>query len=506
MNAAAGPVVEAVGITKRFGGLTALGGVDFALRDGEVHALVGENGAGKSTLMSILYGVLQPDSGTLRMHGAPVRFRACADAMHAGIGMVFQHFLLVDRFTVARNVLLGREPSRHGLLDERAADAAVAALAARYGFALDPRARVEDLGVGARQQVELLKVLEREARVVILDEPTASLSPPEAAALLEVVRRMRSEGRAIAYVSHKLREVLDIADRITVLRAGKVVGSMPASHADESTLAQMMIGRRVDPSARLHRSTTAGAVVLEVSDVRCSRDDGAPALAGITLSVSSGEIVGIAGVDGNGQLEFAECIYGLRRPSAGLVMLDGRDVTTERSIVRRRLGMRYIPPDRIREGLIVEFDAVENVALGDQREGRSPLLDVASARDRAAAIARDYALERLDPALPVASFSGGMQQKLIAGRELGDGAKLAIVYSPTRGVDVGAAEIIYTRLRQLRDAGAAIVLISYDLDEIRALSDRIVVFASGRIAGTLSPEEADDTRLGRLMGGVAARA
>ncbi|HXW76990.1 MAG TPA: ATP-binding cassette domain-containing protein, partial [Candidatus Eremiobacteraceae bacterium] len=283
--------LAARGIVKRFAGVTALGGVDFDLRAGEVHALVGENGAGKSTLMGVLYGLIEPDAGVLSLRGERVRFRGCADGMRAGIGMVFQHFLLVDRFTVADNVLLGREPSRAGVLDRSAAREAVSSIARRYGFALDPDARVEELGVGARQQVELLKVLERDASVIILDEPTASLSPSQADALFAVIRRLRDEGRAVAFVSHKLREVLDVADRITVLRAGKVVGSMTVAEASVPKLATMMVGRAVELDVRRPPSGPSGPAVLDVRELEAKRDDGAEALAGVTLAARAGEIV-----------------------------------------------------------------------------------------------------------------------------------------------------------------------------------------------------------------------
>jgi ABC-type uncharacterized transport system ATPase subunit len=502
----ASAVLEAREIVKRFGKHTALDGVDFSLREGEVHALVGENGAGKSTLMNVLYGSYAPDGGTITLRGRQVRFTRCADALRAGIGMVFQHFLLVERFSAAENVLLGREPSRMGWLDSNAANDAVLEIARRYGFSVEPAAPVEHLGVGARQQVELLKVLERDARIVILDEPTASLSPVEAQSLFDVVRRLRGEGRAIALVSHKLREVLDVADRITVLRAGKVVGSVQAADADASMLATMMVGRSVDLDARVPRSTAPGPPALSVRDLEVRRDNGALALRDVTVAVRSGEIVGVAGVEGNGQLEFAESLYGLRTAIKGTITLLDRDVTKEPATVRRALGMRYVPADRLREGLVLEFNAAENVLLGDQHRAGGFFLDLPGARSRAAAIADEYALAGFDPDAPVATYSGGMQQKLIAGRELASGAVAVIAYTPTRGVDIGAAETIHGRLRRIRDEGAAVVLVSYDLDEIRALSDRIIVFTGGAIAGELDPSEATDDSLGRLMGGVTVHA
>jgi general nucleoside transport system ATP-binding protein len=503
-DGAAPPVIEARSISKRYGSLVALDGVNFGLRAGEVHALVGENGAGKSTLMNVLYGMQLPDGGTVVVNGNAVRFSRCTDAMRAGVGMVFQHFLLVDRFTVAENVLLGREPTRRGLIDRQASNDELLGVAKRYGFRLDPASRVEDLGVGARQQVELLKVLEREAKVIILDEPTASLSPTEALSLIEIVRKLRAEGRAIAFVSHKLREVLDIADRITILRAGKVVGSVRAADADVSSLAELMVGRRVDLDSRVERSTAPKGPTLVVDDLTVRRDNGAVAVEHLRLTARAGEIVGIAGVEGNGQLEFAESVYGLRPVAGGHMALNDRDVTREPTIVRRALGMRYIPADRQREGLVLEFDTAENMLLGDQRRQGGMLLDEPAARARADEVEKEFAVPAHDAKTPVDSFSGGTQQKLIAGRELAPGASLVIAFTPTRGVDVGAAETIHARLRRSRDEGSAVLLISYDLDEIRALSDRIVVFSSGSIAGELSPADATDLAIGRLMGGVDA--
>jgi len=502
------PTLAANGITKRFGTVVANDRVDFDVRPHEVHALIGENGAGKSTLMGVLYGLLRPDAGNIALNGQTVNFNSCADAMRAGIGMVFQHFLLVERFSVAQNVLLGREPSSVGFVDERSEQAAVGATAARYGFALDPAARVEDLGIGARQQVELLKVLERDAKTVILDEPTAALSPAEAAALFDVVRRLRDEGRAIIFIAHKLKEVLAIADRITVLRQGRLVGTVARAEADESKLALMMVGRNIDVDKRVPRAT--GMPVgnaLRIADLAVERDDGAPGVRALRLAAAPGEIVGIAGVEGNGQLEFAEALYGMRPVARGTIVWDGMDVTRLPVERRRALGFRYIPADRQREGLVLDFDTAENALLGDQRRlRRGMLVDVKLARERAHVIGREYQLAGYAPHMTARSYSGGTQQKLIIGRELSAGAKLIVAFAPTRGVDVGATAAIHARLRGARDAGACIVLISYDLDEIRALADRILVFSGGRVAGEIEPEDASDAALGRLMGGVAAHA
>jgi simple sugar transport system ATP-binding protein len=501
----ADPSLAARGITKRFGDLVAVDHVDFDVRAGEVHALIGENGAGKSTLMSVLYGLHRPDGGSILLHGRETRFTSCADAMRAGIGMVFQHFLLIDRFTVAENVLLGREPERAGFLDTSAALAEVAALVQSYQFPLDPAARVESLNVGARQQVELLKVLERDARIVILDEPTAALSPAETKSLFAVVRRLRDEGRAVILIAHKLKEVLALADRVTVLRRGKVTGSLPIEQADANTLATMMVGRAIDLDAREPRRTVSGGVALTVRGLRVARDDGAPAVRDVDLDVRAGEILGVAGVEGNGQMEFAEALYGLRPVTAGRVTLEGDDITFRSAAARRAAGMRYVPADRQREGLVLGFDTVENALLGDQRRTRQgAAVNLRLGRERADAINARYAMAGYAPSRPAAAYSGGTQQKLIVGREMTDDARTLICVAPTRGVDVGAAATIHRRLRDVRDRGASVVLVSYDLDEIRALSDRIVVFSEGRISGSVMPAEADDVTMGNLMTGATA--
>ncbi|MDQ2816686.1 MAG: ABC transporter ATP-binding protein [Candidatus Eremiobacteraeota bacterium] len=503
-DAGASPALAARGVTKRFGALVANDGVDFDVRPAEVHALIGENGAGKSTLMSILYGLIQPDAGALSVAGQMVRFRSCVDAMRSGIGMVFQHFLLVERFSVAQNVMLGREPARRGLIDSSQAETEVAGVARRYGFTLNPKTPVEELGIGARQQVELLKVLERDARVLILDEPTAALSPQEATALFDVIATLRAEGRAVILIAHKLKEVLAVADRITVLRRGKVVGSVPKAQADEKQLGNLMVGRPIDVDARIPRQTAPGKAVLTVTGLDVGPAGGS-GLRGFSLEGRSAEIVGIAGVEGSGQSELAEALYGLRMPSAGKIVFDGRDITAAGSAQRRALGLRYIPPDRQREGLVLDFSTAENVLLGDQRRlSRGGVIPAGRARERADRVARDYAVAGYNAAAPARDYSGGNQQKLIVGRELSAQARLLIVCAPTRGLDIGAAAAIRDRLRAARDAGACVVLVSYDLDELRALSDRIVVLCGGAAVGELAPDNADDGMLGMLMGGVAA--
>jgi len=498
-------VLRCQGITKRFGSVLANDGIDFDVRAGEIHALVGENGAGKSTLMNVLYGVLQPDEGTIEINGERVRFATCAHAMRAGIGMVFQHYLLVERFSVGQNVVLGREPSVRGFIDDGAAQAAVREIAARYRFAVDPAATVETLGVGARQQVELLRVLGRDPHIVILDEPTAALSPAETEGLFQVMDRLRSDGRAVIFITHKLKEVMRHSDRITVLRRGRVVATMDRAEADETQLASLMIGPQARAAQTSTPMTRESPVVLNVSGLRVTRDDGSLGVAGIDLSCRAGEIVGIAGVEGNGQMEFAEALYGIRPSAGGSVSLDGQDLTHASLSSRRRAGLRYISADRQREGLVLDFDAIENALLGDVRlSQRGSVVDVAFGRQRAAEIAERFRIEGYSSSTPMRRYSGGTQQKFLVGRETSGAPRAVIAFAPTRGVDVGAAFNIYERLRQVASAGACVVLISYDLDELRELADRIVVFHSGSIAGEVTPEHADDATLGRLMGSGAA--
>jgi simple sugar transport system ATP-binding protein len=499
--AAAHPALECRGITKRFGTVIANDRIDFDVERGEIHGLIGENGAGKSTLMNVFYGMLEPDEGNIVVHGRPVAFRSCADAMRAGIGMVFQHYLLVERFTAAQNVLLGKEPVHQAFLDASAASATVAALADRYGFSIDPSSIVEDLGVGARQQVELLRVLARDPDIVILDEPTAALSPAERDGLFDVMTHLREQGCAVIFITHKLKEVMRVCDRITVLRKGRVFGTVKQAAADTDTLASLMVGGLTAASAA-QRHMAGGPVVLDVSGLSVAGSHATAGLHEVSLRCHAGEIVGIAGVEGNGQAELAEALFGLRRVAAGHIAVEGRDLTSASVPQRRRAGIRYVPPDRQGEGLLLDFGGVENALVGEPSAGRFGLLDVELGHRRADRVACDFAITNYNEKTPLRRYSGGTQQKFLIGRETSDMPRVLIACAPTRGVDIGAAESIYARLRDMQAAGTCILLISYDLDEIRRLSNRILVFHSGMIAGELAPEQADDTTLGRLMSGA----
>jgi len=492
-------------ITKRFPGVVANDGVTLQVAPGEVHALLGENGAGKTTLVSVLYGLQQPDAGEIWLEGQRVRIRSPRDALRLGIGMVPQHFLLIRRHTVVENVALGLpgepfvRPTRH--LEPRLLD-----LATRYGLGIDPRARVADLSPSEQQRVEILKVLLRGARILILDEPTSVLTPQEVRGLFEVLRRMRRDGHAVIFISHKLDEVTAIADRITVLRRGRVVATLPAEGVDRRALARMMVGRDVEMQPARQRSRP-GDVVLRVEGLRAVGPRGVDALRGISLVVRAGEILGIAGVAGNGQRELVEVLTGLRRATAGRVLLAGRDVTNRSARLLHDLGVAHIPEDRLRDGIVATMSVAENLVLRRYRHrpfARGPLLDPRAVVAFARQVIAEYEIATPGPEVPARLLSGGNVQRLILGRELAGRPTLVVAAHPTAGLDVAATEQVHARLRQCRAQGAAVLLVSEDLDEILALADRIAVFFGGEVAGELPVDEADPERLGLLMMGHRA--
>ena len=498
------PAVEMRRIVKRFGAIVANREVDLTVARGTVHGLVGENGAGKTTLMNILYGYQHADSGEIRIRGAPLSPRGPADAIARGIGMVHQHFVLVDRFTVLENLLLGAEGGRR-LGGAPRARAALARFAAEYGLAVDPDAVVEDLPVGLRQRVEIIKALHRGADILILDEPTAVLTPQEADYLFRILRGLTDEGKTVILVTHKLREVMAATDRVTVMRHGAVVADLATRDTDEARLAELMIGRKIAPIRR-RAPRPPGAAVLRVEGLRLVDAAGLPLLRDIALTARAGEIVAIAGVAGNGQSALLAVLAGLVAPDAGRITLKGDDITGLGARARRRLGIGHIPEDRLRMGLVPALAAKESALLGDQRDPRfsgAILLRHRAIRDGAADRMREYDVRPPEPELRTELFSGGNQQKLVCAREMARRPALLLVGQPTRGVDIGAVEFIHRRLRDLRDAGSAILLVSIDLDEIRALADRILVMAGGAIVGEL-PAESDERALGLLMAGIEA--
>ncbi len=502
------PIIELREITKRFPGVLANDRISLSVRAGEIHALVGENGAGKSTLMSILYGLYQPDAGQLLWRGRPVVIRNPSVALQLGIGMVHQHFMLIPPFTVLENVILGAEPARAGVIAQAEARAAVRQLALQHEFDLDVDARVETLSVGEQQCVEILKVLYRGARLLILDEPTAVLVPQEVRALFQNLRRLREQGRTLIFISHKLDEVLEIADRITVLRQGRVIDTVDAASATPAALAEMMVGRPVLLQAP-RSPARPGARRLEVQDLSVEGERGRRSVHGVSFAVRAGEVYAIAGVQGNGQSELVEAIVGLRRAAAGRILLEGRDITTLSVAGRRAAGLAHIPEDRQRRGLVLSMSTRENLILGHHRReavsGRL-LLDERAVDRLADRSISDYDVRVPGVGTPALALSGGNQQRVVIAREFAFTPTLLIAAQPTRGLDVGSIEFVYRKLVQIKEQGLAVLLVSLDLDEVLALADRIAVLYNGRIAGEFRREEADAVTLGLYMTGGGPRA
>jgi ABC-type uncharacterized transport system ATPase subunit len=494
--------LELRGITKRFGPLVANDQISLSVAPGQVHALLGENGAGKTTLMNVLFGLIQPDEGEIVIDGKAVSFGSPKDAIAAGIGMVHQHFMLVPVFTVAENVTLGIEQAGPaGLLDRRRTRRDVRELSHRYGLDVDPDALVEDLPVGLQQRVEIVKALVREARVLILDEPTAVLTPAETEELFRIVRQLRDGGTSIIFISHKLREIQSIADTITVLRRGAVVGQRtPPATTDD--LASLMVGR--DVQLRVSKdAATPGEVVLDVAGLTVPGEHGTIGVNGLSFQVRAGEILGIAGVQGNGQTELCEALLGLRPVTGGAITLNGRDLTRASPRDRLRAGVAYVPEDRREDGLIESFSVAENLILDTY--DRTPFSSGISLRlgeiaRNAAARITEFDVRAGSAATPAGTLSGGNQQKVILARELGREHKVLIASQPTRGLDVGSIEFVHRRIVEQRDHGVAVVIVSSELDEIYALADRIAVMYEGTITGFRDPG-VSAAELGRLMAG-----
>ncbi len=502
--------LELRGITKRFGSLVANDHIDLRVAPGEIRGLLGENGAGKTTLMNVLYGLMQPDEGEIRVDGKPVVIHSPKDAINAHIGMVHQHFMLVPVFTVAENVMLGVEPTRAlDLLDRRKARRQVRELSERYGLQVNPDALVEDLPVGVQQRVEIMKALLRQANVLILDEPTAVLTPGETEDLFRIMRELRSGGRSIVFISHKLKEVQAIADQITVIRRGQVVGERPPT-ATDAELAALMVGRAVELRVSKEPAQPKD-VVLDVSDLTVTSElipeeegHSQNALDGVSFQVRAGEILGIAGVQGNGQTELCEALMGLR-PATGTVRLEGRDITRASPRDRLRAGMSYIPEDRQEDGIVKDFSVADNLVLDTY--DRAPYakgiaMDLPAIRESAKSLVAEFDVRTSSIDTPVGTLSGGNQQKVILAREVGRRVRLLLASQPTRGLDVGSIEFVHRRIVEERDQGVAVIIVSSELDEIYALADRIAVMYEGKITG-FRPPTVPVAELGLLMAGAS---
>jgi ABC-type uncharacterized transport system ATPase subunit len=500
-------MLELRNITKRFGDVLANDRVNIHVATGTIHAIVGENGAGKSTAMRIAYGFYTADDGEILVDGEVRRIESPHDAIALGIGMVHQHFMLVEPMTVAENIVLGAEPGSALALDLSRAGKEIRALSDEFKLSIDPFATIENLSVGQQQRVELLKALYRQARFLILDEPTAVLTPQEVEEFFTILRRMREQGKTIIIITHKLSEVLAISDEVTIMRDGHVVGELKTSETNAAELARLMVGR--DVLLRIEKpEATVGETVLGVDGLTVTTIDKTARLKNVTFEVRSGEIVGIAGVEGNGQTELIEAIAGLVAPArmTGRLLFQGQDITRTSARQRKELGIAHIPEDRHRRGLLLDFDLAENSILGVHYRPPSVsslniLLDDKAIRRRAEQIIKDFDVRPTDPDLPARALSGGNQQKLIIGREFDLRPKLLLVSQPTRGVDIGAIEFIHSKLVALRDSGCAVLLVSAELEEVTALADRLLIVHEGEIVGEVDPKVATTEEIGLLMTG-----
>jgi simple sugar transport system ATP-binding protein len=498
------PVLELRGITKQFPGVLANDHIDFDLRDGEVHALLGENGAGKSTLMSILYGLYTADSGEIFMDGKPVTISSPKHAIELGIGMVHQHFMLIPVMTVTENIVLAQEPRHAGvLLDYDAAEDRVRELSTTFGLAVDPHARIEGITVGQQQRVEILKALYRGAEILILDEPTAVLTPPEAKELFEIIESLKSQGKSIVFISHKLNEVLEISDRISVLRRGKLIETIDREGATEAGLARSMVGREVLLRVE-KKKATPGKLLLKVEDLVVRDDRGLEAVRGVSFEVHAGEIVGIAGVDGNGQSELIDALAGLRHVTSGRILVGDEDLT--RATAREALdaGIGHIPEDRHRRGLVLDFNLAENLVLHDY--GKQPFSRFGWLNPRrwiswARGLLKEFDVRGGGPTTRSGSLSGGNQQKVVIAREVSRNPQVLIAAQPTRGLDVGAIEFVHRRLVEQQDAGKAVLLVSLELEEVLSLSDRILVLYEGQIVAEFAPDVSEEEIGLAMIGG-----
>ncbi|MDJ1434071.1 ABC transporter ATP-binding protein [Halostagnicola sp. A-GB9-2] len=499
------PAVQLEGITKRFGDVVANDEVDLTLEQGSIHALLGENGSGKTTLMSVLYGLYDQNEGTITVNGEEQTFNSPRDAMSVGVGMIHQHFQLVEPMTVLQNIILGHEPTENGLIDESVARDEIEDICSRYGFSIDEEldTQIRDLDLGDRQRVEIVKTLYRGAEILIFDEPTAVLTPQEVEGLIDLLNDLADAGHSMIFISHKLDEALTAADDITVLRDGESVGTVKAADTTEQDLARMMVGREV-MFDRQSREPTSGEPVLEANEVHVRDDRDIEKVSGVDLTVRSGEILGIAGVQGNGQTELVEGCTGLRSLESGSVRFAGEDVTEMSRRQRIEEGIAYIPEDRQTEGLVQDYSLVRNALLGNQTIEpyvNDGVIDWTAVREHAEDIIEEFNVRPPNADAEAASLSGGNQQKFIVGREIGHDPDLIFASHPTRGVDIGSIEFIHNRLLELRENGLAIVVVSSKLEEIQKLSDRIAVMYEGEFIDIVDPDNVTEEQLGLLMAG-----
>lgn len=498
------PAINMKGITKRFPGVLANNEINFTVEKGEIHGLLGENGAGKSVLMSILYGLYRQDEGVIEVNGEIRNISGPSDAMSLGIGMVHQHFMLIPSLSVVENIILGNELTKNGLeLDYERMLKEVSEFCDRYRLEVNLEAKIFELPVGVQQRVEILKALYRGADVLILDEPTAVLTPNEAEELFMAVRTLKDEGKTVIFISHKLKEVLNICDRVTVLKNGNVVGTVETVDSTEVSLTDMMVGRKIIYEFE-RAEQPEQKKILEVSDIEALSDRGIQALRGVNLSLMNGEILGIAGIEGNGQTELIEVLTGLRGPTKGHISLDGEEITEKNPYERIRLGISHIPEDRYKRGMVLEFTVQENMILGSQRDRFTSdgiTLDQEKARQHTIGLIDDYQIQTPGPEILIGTLSGGNQQRVVVAREFSREPRLIIAAQPTRGLDVGATEYVRKKLVEMRDQGKAVLLISADLDEIWALSDRVAVIYEGKIVAVRNIEDTSEQEIGLYMAG-----
>ncbi len=499
------PILELEGITKRFPGVLANDNISISLEEGEIHGLLGENGAGKTTLMNILYGLYTPDEGEIRIRGNVMQIKSSGDAIQAGIGMVHQHFMLIPVFTVTENVMLGDEATKiGGILDRESTAKRIQEISSTYGLEVDPSVYVSTLPVGVQQRVEIIKLLYREADILIFDEPTSVLTPQEADQLFRIMHSLAERGKSIIFITHKLREVIDVADRITVIRQGQVIGTTTPQETDKSKLASMMVGRDVVLEVEKAKAKPS-ELTLRVEDLKVLDDRNTLAVNGVSFDLLAGEILGIAGVQGNGQTQLVEALTGLRHPVEGRIELLGTDITrgTPRQITE--LGTAHIPEDRQRDGLVLSYPVTDNMVLNTyylEPYSEKAVLQEETIRTNAEALIEAFDIRTPSAVVGVGTLSGGNQQKVIVARELSRPIKLLVAAQPTRGLDVGSIEYIHNRLVEKRDEGVAVLLISTELDEILQLSDRIAVMYRGQIVGILAIDDASKENIGLLMAGV----